>query len=195
MNAAKPAKAATPGLFVGAAPLKARGEEELGEEVSTGYSGCPSVASVMSGAPGTVVLAGVTCGVLSISGVVVVASTSGDVVPLSISFSKEVLTTGVEGAGVSTSVSVSFSGGGVLITVVGVSEIVVAIVIGVVAGVSTSVSVSFSGGEVRMIVVGVVIGKVVIELVVTVKVCVIGTVLGVWLIVMTVLVTGQVVVV
>ena len=98
MNAAKPAKAATPGLFVGAAPLKARGEVEVGEEVSTGYSGCPSVASVMSGA--TVVLAGVTSGVLSIPGVVEVASTSGDIVPLSISFSGAVTTTGGGGAGV-----------------------------------------------------------------------------------------------
>lgn len=41
----------------------------------------------------------------------------------------------------------------------------------------------------RIIVVGVVIGKVFIELVVMVKVCVIGTVLGVWLIVTTVLFT------
>lgn len=39
MNAAKPAKAAAAGLLVGAAPLKASGDVELGVEVSTGYSG------------------------------------------------------------------------------------------------------------------------------------------------------------
>jgi len=39
MNAAKPAKAASAGLLVGAAPLKASGEVELGVEVSAGNSG------------------------------------------------------------------------------------------------------------------------------------------------------------
>ena len=39
MIAAKPAKAATAGLLVGAAPLKASGDVEFGIEVSTGYSG------------------------------------------------------------------------------------------------------------------------------------------------------------
>ena len=141
----------------------------------------------MSGALGTVVLAGVTSGVLSISGLVIVASSTGDVVPVSISFSGVVMTRGVGGAGVLTSVSVSFSGGGILFIVVGVSEIAISVIIEVGARVLTSVSVSFPGVRVRIIIVGVVIGKVFIELVVTVKVCVIGTVLAVWLIVTTVL--------
>lgn len=38
MNAAKPAKAAAAGLFVGAAPLKASGDVELGLEVAAGNS-------------------------------------------------------------------------------------------------------------------------------------------------------------
>ena len=37
MNAAKPTKAAIAGLLVGAAPVNARGDVELG--VDTGYSG------------------------------------------------------------------------------------------------------------------------------------------------------------
>ena len=179
----------------------------------------------MSGAVGAVLLAGVDPGVDSTFAVVEVASTLGLVVPLSISFSGVVTTTGVGRAGVSTSVSVPFSGGGVLAIVVGVLEVVVWIMIGVGAGVSISVSVScsgagvliivsgvsemvvsimigvgagvpisvavsFLGGEVRIIAVGVVNGNVVIELVVMVNVCVIGTVFGVSLTVTTVLVTG-----
>ena len=49
---------------------------------------------MISGALGTVVLAGVTSGVLSISGLVDVASSTGDVVPVSIS-SGVVMTGGV----------------------------------------------------------------------------------------------------
>lgn len=178
MNAAKPAKAATAGLLVGAAPVNASGDVELAVDVSAGYSGWPSVASVMRGALGTVVLVGVVSGVVSTPAMVEVASISGEFVELSVSFSGVVTTTGVgvEGAGVSTSVSVSFSGGGVLMIVVGVSEIAV------------SISVSFSGLLTIMGVV-VVIGNVDIELVVMVKVFVIGTVLGVSLMVTTVLVT------
>ena len=127
------------------------------------------------------VLAGVTSGVLSISGVV-------EVVPASISFSEVVTTAGVGEAGVSTSLSVSVSGDGVLIVVVEVSGILVPIMTGVGAGVSTSLSVSFSGAVTKIGVV-VVDEYVDIELVVMVKVWVIGTVLGVSLIVMTVLVT------
>ena len=52
----------------------------------------------MSGALGTVV-AGVTSGVLLITGVVEVVSTSGVVVPVSITF-EVVATIGTEGAGV-----------------------------------------------------------------------------------------------
>ena len=142
MNAAKPAKAATAGLFVGATPLKASGDVELGVEVSTGYLGWPSVASVMIGEFGTMVLAGVTSGVLGVAGV---ASTSGVVVLVSISFSGVITTTGVGRAVLLTSVLSSFSGVGVLTIVVGVLEIVVSIVVGVKAKLSISVSVSFFG--------------------------------------------------
>ena len=140
----------------------------------------------MSGALGTMVLAGVTPGVFSMAGGVEVASTSGMVALVSVSFSGVITTTGVE---LSTSVSVPFSGVGVLSIVVGILEMVVSIVIGVGAGVVFSVSVSFLGGKVTMFVVGKVIEKVVIELVVMLRVCVIGTVLGVSLIVTTMLVT------
>lgn len=136
----------------------------------------------MSGALGTVVLAGVASGVLSVSGFV-------EVVPVSASFSGAVTTAGVGEAGVLTSVSVSFTGGRVLIIAIGVSEMVVPSKIGVEARVSSSILVSFSGVVTRMGV-AVVIGRVDIELVVIMKVCVTGTVLGVSLIVTTVLVTG-----
>lgn len=62
-------------------------------------------------------------------------------------------------------------------------------VTGVGAGVLFSVSVSFSGGAVTTVVVGEDIGKVINELVVMLKVFVIGTVLGVSLMVTIVLVT------
>ena len=139
----------------------------------------------MSGALGTMVLAGVTCGVLSMAGGVEVVSTSGTVALVPVSFFGGVTTTGVE---LSTSVSVSFSGVGVLSIVVGTLEMVVSNVIGVGARVVTSVSVSL-GGKVTIFVVGEVIEKVIIELVVMLRVCVIGTVLGVSLIVTTILVT------
>ena len=132
------------------------------------------------------VLAGVTPGVLSMAGGIEVASTSGMVALVSVSFSGVVTTTGVE---LSTSLSVSFSGVGVLTIVVGILEMVVAIVIGVGAGVLISVSVSFLGGKVTSFVVGDVIEKVIIELVVMLRVWVIDTVLGVSLIVTTMLVT------
>lgn len=136
----------------------------------------------MSGTLGTVVLvAGVTSGVFSISGVV-------EVVPVRVSFVGVVTTIGVGGAGDFISVSFSSLGGGVPIIVVGVSEMVVSIIIGVGAGVSTSVSVSFSGLVTKMGEV-VVSGNVDIEPAVMVKVCVIGTVLGVSLTVTTVLFT------
>ena len=131
------------------------------------------------------VLAGVTWCVLSIAGDVDVVSTSGTVALVPVSFSGGVTTTGVE---LSTLVSVSFSGVGVLIIIVGILEMVVSIVIGVGARVVISVSVSL-GGKVTIFVVGEVIEKVIIELVVMLRVCVIGTVLGVSLIVTTTLVT------
>ena len=86
-------------------------------------------------------------------------------------------------------VSVSFSGVGVLNVVDGVLEMTVSVVIGEGVGTLVSVSVSFLGGGVRIVVVGEVMRKVIIELVVMLKVCVIGTVFGVSLIVTTVLVT------
>ena len=134
---------------------------------------------------GAVVPPGVTCGVLSATGAVV-ASISGVVVRLSASFCGVVTTTGVGRAGGLTSVSVSFAGGGVLIIVVGVSEIVLDI-IGVGAGVWVSDSISFPGDGVRIT--AVVIGKVVIEVVVKLRVFVKTIVLGVSLIVTTALVT------
>ena len=145
----------------------------------------------MRGALGTVLLAGVVSGVPSTPGVVAVPLISGEVVTVSASCGV-VTTTGVGGDGVSISVSASFSGGGVLIIVVGVSETVVSRMIGVGVGVSTSVSTSVSvscSSVVARVGVFVVIGYVDIELVVMVKVCVIGTVIGVWLTVTTVLVT------
>ena len=141
----------------------------------------------MSGALGTrtIVLAGVTPGVLSMAGGVEAVSASGMVTLLSVSFSGVVKTTGVD---FSISVSVAFSGVGVLSIVVGSLEMVVSIVIGVGAGVIISVSVSI-GGKVTIFVVGDVMERVNIELVVMLRVCVIGTVLGVLLIVTTMLVT------
>lgn len=168
----------------------------------------------MSGAPGTVVLAGATSGVLSVSSFV-------EAVPLSVSFSGVVTTTGVGEDRVLILVSFSFTGGGVLMITVGVSEMVVSVEMWVGTGVSTSVSVSFTGGGVLFVTTGVsgmvvpielgvevltsvfvsfsgvvkkmrvvvVIGRVDTELVVIMKVCVIGMVLGVSLIVTTALVT------
>lgn len=137
---------------------------------------------MISGALGDVVLAGVTSGVLSISDVV-------EVVPASISCSEVVTTAGVGEAGVSTSLSVSVygdgvlivgagvsisfsvsvSGDGVLIDVVEVSVLLVPIITGVGAWVSTSLSVS-SSGVVTKIGVVVVNEYVDIELVVMVRV-------------------------
>ena len=114
----------------------------------------------MSGALGTTVLAGVTSGVLSTSGVVDVASASGGVASVSVSVSGVLTTAGVGRA------LVSISGDEVLVFVTGVSEM----------GASTSVAVSSLGAGVRTIGVDVVIGNVAVELVVMVKVCVIGTV-------------------
>ena len=140
----------------------------------------------MSGALGTMVVAGVTPDILSMAGGVEIASTSGTDDLVSVAFSEVVTTTGLE---LSTSVSVSFSGAGVLRIVVGILEMVVSIVMGVGAGVIFSVSLSISGGEVTILVIGEVIEKVLIELVVMLRVRVICTVLGVSLIVKTMLVT------
>lgn len=138
----------------------------------------------MSGALGTVVLAGVASGVLSISGVV-------EVVPASISCSEVVTTAGVGGAEVPTSFSVSVSEDGVLVVAVEVSGLLVPTITGVGAGVASLLSVSFSGVVTKIGVV-VVNEYVDIELVVMVKVLVIGTVLGVSLMVTTVLVTKMI---
>lgn len=86
----------------------------------------------MSGALGTVVLTGVTSGVLSIVGVVEAASTPGEVVPVSVSCSGVVTTTGVGRAGLLDSVS---------ITCLGVGDVEVASTPGEIV----LVSVSFSG--------------------------------------------------
>ena len=144
MNAAKPAKAATAGVLVTAAPWNASGVVELEVEFSTGTSGLPLGASVTTGTLGTVVLAGVTSGVSSISGVVGVTSACGEVVQVSVTSPGVVTTTGVERAGILTSVSVSSTGVGVLILAVSVWEICVSIVIGVGAGVPPSVVNHFS---------------------------------------------------
>ena len=224
MNAAKPAKAATAGLLVAAAPWNASGDVELEVEFSTGTSGWPSGASVTTGTLGTVVLAGVTSGVLSIAGVVGVTSVCGEVVQVPFTSPGVVTTTGVERAGILASVSVFSTGVGVVITAVGVWEIFVSSVIGVGAGVQPTVIASFSADVVLVIMVGVsetvvsvdagvgakdlasvqvsspvlvpelgrvvFIGYVEIEWVMMVKVCVIGTVFGISLIVITVLFTG-----
>jgi len=147
----------------------------------------------MSGTLGAVVPAGVTSGVLSTTGTVD-ALNSGVVVPLSASFCGVVTTTGVGRAGVLTSISVSFCG---VVTTSGVgrAEVLISIVIGVEAGVLVSDSVTFLEGAVRVTAVGEVIGKVVIDVVVKLRVFVKTIVLGVWLTVTTMLVTGQLVVV
>ena len=80
-----------------------------------------------SGTLGTVVLAGDTSGVLSISGVVGVTAACGEVVQVSVSSAAVVTTTGVERAGILTSVS----------------EIVVSVDAGVGARDLASVQVSF----------------------------------------------------
>ena len=144
-----------------------------------------------TGTLGTVVLAGVTSGVLSISGVVGVTSVCGEVVQVPFTSPGVVTTTGVHSGVLSISgvvavtsfcgevVQVLFTSPGV-VTTTGVER----------AGTMASVQVSFpvlvpKVGKVEFI------GYLEIEWVVIVKVCVIGTVFGVSLIVITVLVTGK----
>ena len=107
------------------------------------------------GTLGTVVVAGVTSGVLSISGVVGVTSVCGEVVQVPFTSPGVVTTTGVERAGILASVSVFSTGVGVLIIAVGVWEMIVTFVIGVGAGVQPSVIASFSPDVVLVITVGV----------------------------------------
>ena len=109
----------------------------------------------MSGAFGTVVLTSVISGLLLSFDVVEVASASGMFVLVSVSFLGIVTAIGVGSIEVLTSVPVSFSGVGVVI---------------IVKGGLVSLSVSSSGGKVRDFVIGEVIGKVIIELVVMMKV-------------------------
>ena len=101
----------------------------------------------------TVVLAGVTPGVLSISGVVGVTSVCGEVVQVPFTSPGVATTTGVERAGILTSVSVSSTGVGVLIIAVGVWEMFVSIVIGVGVGVPPSVTIHFAADVVFVIMV------------------------------------------
>ena len=158
-----------------------------------------------TGTLGTVVLAGVTSGVLSIPGVVGVTSVCGEVVQVPFTSPGVVTTTGVERAGILASVvQVPFTSPGVVTTTgverAGILASVVQVPFtfpGVVtttgverAGILVSVQVS---SPVLVPEVGkvVFIGYVEIEWVVIVKVCVIGTVFGVSLIVTTVLLTGK----
>lgn len=99
----------------------------------------------MSGALGTVLLAGVTSGVISISGVVEVA-------PTSISFSDVVTTSGVGVAVVPNSFSVSIPESGVFSVAVEVPGVLVPIIIGVGVRVATLLSFSFSESEVLIVV-------------------------------------------
>ena len=144
-----------------------------------------------TGTLGTVVLAGVTSGVLSISGVVGVTSVCGEVVQVPFTTLAVVTITGVERAGILASVSVFSTGVGVweIFVMLGVSETVVSVDAGVGARDLTSVQVSFPVLVPKLGKV-VFIGYVEIEWVMIVKVCVIGTVFGLSLIVITVLVTG-----
>ena len=99
--------------------------------------------------------AGVTSGVLSVSGVVGVTSACGELVQVSVTSPGVVTTTGVERAGILTSVSVSSTGVGVLIIAVGVREIFVSIVIGVGVGIPPSLVTHFSVDVVFVIIVAI----------------------------------------